>query len=105
MSAKRTRRHSKVGEVEFLSKAVLDRLRRMTDEEIMRTSPPELADLPANWLKEAVLVPPIIKEPISLRVDEDVLAWFRSRGPRYQTRMNAVLRSYMKQVSGKKARG
>jgi uncharacterized protein (DUF4415 family) len=105
MSAKRTRRRFKVGEVEFPSKAVLARLRRMTDEEIMRTSPPELADLPADWLKEAVLVPPIIKEPISIRVDEDVLAWFRSRGPRYQTRMNAVLRSYMKQVSGKKAHG
>ena len=105
MSAKRTRRRFKVGEVELPSKAVLARLRRMSDEEIMRTSPPELADLPADWWKDAVLVPPIIKEPISLRVDEDVLAWFRSRGPRYQTRMNAVLRSYMKQVSGKRARG
>ena len=105
MSAKSTRRRSKVGEVEFFSKADLARLRRMTDEEIMRTSPPELADLPADFWKDAVLVPPIIKEPISIRVDEDVLAWFRSLGPRYQTRMNAVLRSYMKQVSGKKARG
>jgi uncharacterized protein (DUF4415 family) len=105
MSAKYTKTRFKVGEVEYLGKADLARMRRMTEEEIMRTSPPELADLPANWLKEAVLVPPIIKEPISIRVDEDVLAWFRSRGPRYQTRMNAVLRAYMKQVSGKKVRG
>jgi uncharacterized protein (DUF4415 family) len=36
---------------------------------------------------------------ISLRVDEDVLAWFRSLGPRYQTRMNAVLRAYMKRTA------
>lgn len=39
-------------------------------------------------------VPPP-KEAISLRVDGDVLAWFRAGGPGYQSRMNAVLRSYM----------
>jgi uncharacterized protein (DUF4415 family) len=30
-----------------------------------------------------------------LRIDEDVLAWFRGQGPGYQTRMNAVLRAYV----------
>jgi uncharacterized protein (DUF4415 family) len=30
-----------------------------------------------------------------LRIDEDVLAWFRAQGPGYQTRMNAVLRAYV----------
>jgi uncharacterized protein (DUF4415 family) len=30
-----------------------------------------------------------------LRIDEDVLAWFRAHGPVYQTRMNAVLRAYV----------
>ena len=34
------------------------------------------------------------KVAISLRVDEDVLAWFRAQGPGYQTRMNAVLRAF-----------
>ncbi len=38
---------------------------------------------------------PAAKQAISLRVDEDVLDWFKRTGPRYQTRMNAVLRSYM----------
>lgn len=33
-----------------------------------------------------------VKELISLRIDADVLAWFRERGPRYQTYMNEVLR-------------
>lgn len=65
----------------------------------MRTSPPELADLPENFWEEAELVLPVSKQAISLRVDEDVLAWFRSLGPRYQTRMNAVLRSYMAQAT------
>ena len=35
------------------------------------------------------------KAAISLRLDEEVLEWFRTRGPGYQTRMNAVLRAYM----------
>lgn len=36
------------------------------------------------------------KQAISLRVDTEVLTWFRQQGPRYQTRMNAVLRAYMR---------
>lgn len=71
----------------------------MTEEEIARTSPPELADLPADFWDNATLVMPVAKEAISLRVDQDVLRWFRRLGPRYQTRMNAVLRSYMSQAS------
>jgi uncharacterized protein (DUF4415 family) len=35
------------------------------------------------------------KMAISLRLDEEVLEWFRAQGPGYQTRMNAVLRAYM----------
>jgi len=37
-------------------------------------------------------------------VDEDVLDWFRQHGPRYQSRMNAVLRSYMKSRTRGRAR-
>jgi len=80
------------------------RLRLLSEAEIERTSPPELADLPAGFWKDARIVTPVPKQAISLRVDEDVLAWFRSLGPRYQTRMNAVLRSYMQQVGAKKGR-
>ena len=35
------------------------------------------------------------KSAISLRLDPEVLDWFRTQGPGYQTRMNAVLRAYM----------
>jgi uncharacterized protein (DUF4415 family) len=35
------------------------------------------------------------KAAISLRLDEEVLEWFRTQGPGYQTRMNTVLRAYM----------
>ena len=67
----------------------------MSEREIARSSPPELADLPSDFWDGATLVQPVAKEPISLRVDADVLAWFRKQGPRYQSRMNAVLRAYM----------
>jgi uncharacterized protein (DUF4415 family) len=36
-----------------------------------------------------------VKEQISLRVDADVLAWFRTRSPKYQTYINEVLRREM----------
>lgn len=71
----------------------------MTEEEIERTSPPELANLPDDFWDDAYVVDPVPKHAISLRVDKDVLEWFRSFGPRYQTRMNAVLRSYMKRMT------
>ena len=72
-----------------------ERLRHMAEEEIAATSPPELANLPDDFWVDAQIVVPQAKEAISLRVDGDVLEWFRAQGPRYQTRMNAVLRSYM----------
>lgn len=76
-------------------RADLTRLREMTEREIESTSPPDLVDLPEDFWADAELVVPPTKEAISLRVDRDVLEWFKEQGPRYQTRMNAVLRSYM----------
>jgi len=80
-------------------RANLARLRRVSEAEIARTSPEELRDLPADFWDDAVPVLPTAKVPISLRVDADVLEFFRETGPRYQSRMNAVLRSYMDRVS------
>ena len=78
-----------------VGRADLSRLRQKTEGEIMRTSPPDLADLPADFWDHASLTVPVRKQAISLRVDEDVLEWFKQAGPRYQSRMNAVLRSFM----------
>ena len=69
----------------------------MSEREIQATSPAELADLPDDFWNDATVVEPPPKQPISLRVDSDVLAWFKTQGPRYQSRINAVLRSYMSQ--------
>jgi len=39
---------------------------------------------------------PQAKQALSLRIDPDVLVWFKSHGKGYQTLMNAVLRAYVK---------
>jgi len=65
-----------------------DELRRQDDHD----GPPEI-DI--DWTT-ARLIEPEPKQAISLRVDRDVLAFFKSSGKGYQTRMNAVLRAYMK---------
>ncbi len=46
-----------------------------------------------TWIsgKDARIVLPQGKRPVTLRIDRDVLEWFRSHGPRYQSRMNAVV--------------
>ena len=38
-----------------------------------------------------------VKEPISIRIDADVLAWFRSQGEKYQSRINEALRECVRQ--------
>ena len=45
---------------------------------------------------------PQAKQAISLRIDQDILTWFRDRGPGYQTRMNAVLRAFVDAQPGKR---
>lgn len=56
-----------------------------------------------DWSK-AELVAPTRKKAISIRIDEDVLDYFKSKGEGYQGRMNAVLRSYMQQTAKPKKR-
>ena len=53
---------------------------------------PELED---DWLRSAETGPAPTKQAISLRVDPDVLEWFKQQGAGYQTRMNDVLRRYV----------
>ena len=74
-----------------------ERLRRMTDNEAYQNALADPDNQPANaeWLRSASLVMPVTKRAISIRLDRDVVDWFRSTGPRYQSRMNAVLRAFM----------
>jgi uncharacterized protein (DUF4415 family) len=67
-----------------------------TDEDLeeLIAADKEERDLVPDWTN-AFLVLPEPKGHINLRIDQDVLRFFKAQGPGYQTRMNAVLRSYM----------
>src|SRR5262249_12225080 len=72
------------------------RLDAMTDEDIAKAvaDDPDAAPLDIDWSKAKLVLPPG-KENVTLRIDRDVLAWFRATGKGFHTRMNAVLRTYM----------
>jgi uncharacterized protein (DUF4415 family) len=81
------------------------RVDKLTDADIARAvaSDPDAAPIDIDW-SDAVLMIPARKKAISIRVDEDVLDYFKSQGDGYQRRMNAVLRSYMQQKAKPKKR-
>ncbi len=81
--------------------AVVDAL---TDEEIDRAiaeDPDAAPILDEEWFKNATIFIPA-KAATSMRIDSDVMDWFRSQGRGWQTRMNAVLRAYARAHGGVK---
>jgi uncharacterized protein (DUF4415 family) len=79
----------------------LDRIDRLRDEDIDYSDIPELGD--EVFAKPLAPWPPK-KETITIRVDSDVLGWFKHQGTGYQTRMNQVLRRYMDVAGQQRAR-
>lgn len=72
----------------------LSALRNFPDKDSDISDIPEITD--AEWLRRKV--GPIyrpVKKSISLRLDADILEWFRGKGQGYQTAMNRALREYM----------
>lgn len=74
----------------------IDRLRNMTDDEI------DFSDIPrttpefwANGIVRKGLKPVLRKNQLTLRIDQDVIEFFKGEGRGYQTRINQLLRSYM----------
>jgi len=93
MKGRITRTTSKVrtkGKTDF------KRLRRMRDADIDDSAIPRLDK--AFW-KNAKLTMPAPKDRLTIRVDHDVVEWLKKAGSGYQTRINAILRSYMKAQS------
>jgi uncharacterized protein (DUF4415 family) len=72
-------------------KSDLKRIDAMRDEDIDYSDIPPLDD---KFFEQAQVVVPPGKKQLTLRLDADVLAWLKSLGPKYQTRINAILRSY-----------
>jgi len=73
-----------------------EKLRRMTPAEIRRgiLADPDAHPTDAAFWKNAKVVMPVPKEIVTIRLDADLLRWFRQH-PGYQTRINAILRAYM----------
>jgi uncharacterized protein (DUF4415 family) len=82
-------------------KSDLDRIDKLRDEDIDYSDIPELGD--EVFAKPLAPWPPK-KETITIRVDSDVLGWFKRQGTGYQTRMNQVLRRYMDVAGQQRAR-
>ncbi len=70
----------------------LKHLDALRDEDIDISDSPEWT--PEMWAR-AKFRDPRPKEQIAIRLDADLLAWFKAQGAGYQTRINAVLRIYM----------
>jgi len=64
----------------------------MKDSDIDYSDIPELTE---EFWKNTELLRPQSKKPITLRIDEEVLRWFKKHGKGYQSYMNAVLRSFI----------
>ncbi len=76
------------------------RLDAMTSEDIeAQVSDEELREF--DWSQVQVGIPRP-KQQLTLRIDQDVVDWFRIQGEGYQTRMNAVLRSFVEAQRRKK---
>ena len=76
-----------------------DAIRAKTDAEIAAevAADPDASELDEKfWRNARVVMPPRqAKRQVSVRLDADILDWFKAQGPRYHSRINAVLRAYV----------
>jgi uncharacterized protein (DUF4415 family) len=86
MSVKSTFVRHSLSEVEAL---------RERGEDPTRPDAPEAESLDAEFWKSTRVVMPSGKTSVHLRLDSDVVDWFKARGKGHLTRMNAVLRAYV----------
>jgi len=88
-----------------MSKVDNKQAKELRDLEKMKQKDIDLSDLPEvrDWAGAVVgkFYRPI-KKPLTLRVDADVLAWLKSQGKGYQTRINKILRAAMMSQAGRR---
>jgi uncharacterized protein (DUF4415 family) len=102
MTARRTKKRSRIVRYESLDdmpppKPLNRKLIEMTDEEVERraAADPDAGVIPPGFWDKATVHMPLSKQQITLRLDPDVIGWFKRTGKGYQSRMGAVLRSYV----------
>ncbi len=86
------------------SETDFDRLDAMQDKDIDLSEIPEIT--PAQFARAIIRrgIEPRSKKQLTLRLDSDVLEWFKLQGRGYQTRINALLRAYMEEHQARAAR-
>ena len=88
-------RHTKMASIRKLTaeeRAALEAVANMPDSEIDTSDTPEIADW-SGAIRGGLYRP--VKRLTSLRLDADLLEWFKRDGEGYQTRINAALREYV----------
>lgn len=93
-----TSRKSKTKQLDDTDHTDYERLASMTDEDIDFSDIPEMT--PAMFAhavrrRNFEVIPR--KKQLTLRIDSDVIEWYQKQGPGYQTRINSLLRAYMKE--------
>lgn len=75
----------------------LESLKKIADEDIDTSDIPEVTD----WRGAEVgkFYRPV-KKQVTIRIDADVLAWFQSKGGKYQTEINRALREHIRERTG-----
>ena len=109
MTAKRIRKRERLVRYDSLDdmprpKPLSKAFRNMTDAEIERraAADPDAGTIPPGFWDNARVLLPQTKQQITLRLDPEVIRFFKQTGKGYQSRMGAVLRSY---VEAKSKRG
>jgi uncharacterized protein (DUF4415 family) len=82
------------GDIKRYSLLEIEEMVARGDHVSTRPDAPEYEPDEEFWRNARIVAPPR-KASVHLRVDQDVLAWFKAQGPGHLTRMNAVLRAYM----------
>ena len=108
MNASATKRHSAADlarrRARGESRTDLARVRAKIAAELERdiAGDADFRDVPKDWVARAKAVMPAPKRLLSLRIDDDVVEWFKEQGPGYQTRINAALRAFMQHARNRR---
>lgn len=97
MSAESMKKHARPDtDLTPEERAELESLAALSDDEVERRAADDPDALPASpdWLAEGELVEP--KVPVHIRLDREVVDYFKAGGKGYQSRINAVLRHYVR---------
>ena len=95
---------SENGTIVRFSTSEIRRMREIGMDRTLADAPEAEDDLPAGFWDNATVVMPRGKTSVHLRLDSDVVEWFKAAGKGHLTRMNAVLKSYVASQTEQKKR-